>query len=243
MTPSKQQILSEIQRLAAIYDGRLSIRKFCEESGIKEHQMLGVHWVRWNDALTDAGIKTTNSFFQPRIEDTAVIEALAQLIQRSGKWPKDNDLLMERRTNQNFPSIKVIRRVRSASPLAARILSYCSGQPSLSIAAQIAEEVAKVESVESPSVVLPAISGYVYMMKTGRRYKIGHTNSPVRRHREVRLELPDPTTVIHTIPTDDPAGIEGYWHNRFKAKRVRDTEFFDLNASDVAAFKRWKRIA
>ena len=76
------------------------------------------------------------------------------------------------------------------------------------------------------------------MMKTGRRYKIGHTNSPLRRHREVRLNLPDPTNIVHTIETDDPKGIEGYWHRRLAEKRVHDTEFFELHALDIAAFKK-----
>ena len=78
------------------------------------------------------------------------------------------------------------------------------------------------------------------MMRSGRRYKIGHTSSPSRRHREVRLDLPDPTDLVHSIETDDPSGIEKYWHRRFETKRVRDTEFFTLDASDVATFKRRK---
>ena len=31
-----------------------------------------------------------------------------------------------------------------------------------------------------------------------------------------------------------------YWHGRFVLKRVPDTEFFELDSSDVAAFKRRK---
>jgi hypothetical protein len=85
-----------------------------------------------------------------------------------------------------------------------------------------------------------AIQGYVYMMRSGRHYKIGYTSSPSRRHREVSLDLPNPTSLVHSIETDDPAGIEEYWHLRFSAKRIRDTEFFKLDASDVAAFKRRK---
>jgi len=77
-------------------------------------------------------------------------------------------------------------------------------------------------------------------MRSGRRSKIGHTTSPSRRHREVRLDLPDPTMLVHSIPTDDPFGIESYWHHRFGAKRIRETEFFKLDASVVAAFKRRK---
>jgi hypothetical protein len=107
---------------------------------------------------------------------------------------------------------------------------------------RIATEVLKTEANDAAPTGGTQIAGYVYLMKSGRRFKIGHTNSPARRHREVRLELPDPTHVVHTIATDDPSGVEAYWHRRFESKRIRDTEFFNLDAHDVAVFKRWKRI-
>jgi hypothetical protein len=76
------------------------------------------------------------------------------------------------------------------------------------------------------------------MLRSGRRYKIGKSTDPSRRYREVKLELPDETHQVHTIATDDPAGIEAYWHARFAEKRVRNTEFFELEPTDVRAFKR-----
>lgn len=239
---NKEKILSEIKRLATERGGRISIRTFCSETGISEHQILGVYWSKWNDALSEAGI-ATSSFFVPRTSDTAVIESFVQLIQKLQRWPRENDLRIERRNNPSFPSVKVIRRIRGTLPFAARIVSYCADRADLAEVKRIADEVAKSEAGDTSSQRNTLVTGYVYMMRSGRRYKIGRTNSPSRRHREVRLDLPDPTSVVHTIATDDPTGIEAYWHKRFQDKRIRDTEFFDLDKNDVSAFKRWKRIA
>ena len=84
-------------------------------------------------------------------------------------------------------------------------------------------------------------SGEVYLFKSGRYYKIGKTIDTVRRGNELRIQLAEKIDLIHSIKTDDPSGIESYWHRRFDSKRMNG-EWFDLNSSDVKAFKQWKRI-
>ncbi|MGH9930198.1 MAG: GIY-YIG nuclease family protein [Pyrinomonadaceae bacterium] len=79
------------------------------------------------------------------------------------------------------------------------------------------------------------------MMKSGRHYKIGRTNSLGRRGSELAIKIPVSPKTIHTIETDDPVGVEAYWHRRFAEKRG-EGEWFDLSIDDVRAFKRWKRI-
>lgn len=63
----------------------------------------------------------------------------------------------------------------------------------------------------------------------------------MRRGNELKIQLPENLDLIHEIKTDDPSGIEAYWHRRFEAKRMQG-EWFDLNSTDIKAFKRWRRI-
>jgi hypothetical protein len=81
--------------------------------------------------------------------------------------------------------------------------------------------------------------GCVYLMKSGRFYKIGRSDHPGRREYDLALQMPEKPNKIHEIRTDDPKGIEAYWHNRFASKR-KGGEWFDLDAADIQAFKRRK---
>lgn len=77
------------------------------------------------------------------------------------------------------------------------------------------------------------------MIKSGRHYKIGRSNAVGRRERELAIQLPEKTALVHSISTDDPVGIEQYWHKRF-ADRRGNGEWFNLSRDDVKAFRRRK---
>jgi len=76
-------------------------------------------------------------------------------------------------------------------------------------------------------------------MKSGQYYKLGRSNAAGRREYELSIQMPEKLVTVHTIRTDDPVGIEAYWHQRFGAKR-KNGEWFDLSAADVKAFKQRK---
>lgn len=73
-------------------------------------------------------------------------------------------------------------------------------------------------------------------MKSGEFYKIGRSNAAGRREYEIGIQLPEKIKLVHEIRTDCPTTLEGYWHNRFAAKR-KNGEWFDLDATDVRAFR------
>jgi len=52
--------------------------------------------------------------------------------------------------------------------------------------------------------------GIVYLIKSGRFYKIGRSNSIGRREYDLGIQLPERAKTIHVIRTDDPTGIEAY---------------------------------
>lgn len=82
----------------------------------------------------------------------------------------------------------------------------------------------------------------MYLIQSGRYYKIGRTDERDKRERAYNTHNPDPRW-LHVIATDDPEGVENYWHRRFAAKKLGKHDFsYRLDPSDVAAFKQWKKI-
>jgi hypothetical protein len=240
---TKDHILAEIKRTAAENDGKpLGIDRFRSETGIKPSDWQGKLWARWAGALAEAGFEP-NKLQGPRSDDD-LLGCLAAYAKELGHFPVANEIKLKARTDPGFPWHNTFARFGNKRSLAARLQAFCLERQDQA-AAKLCE-VAIGQSSESCLVDRATVSGrddtqlgYVYLMKSGRHYKIGHTNAVGRREREIAIQLPEALRVVHSIKTDDPLGIEEYWHKRF-ANRRKNGEWFELTGDDITAFKRRK---
>lgn len=235
----KQHILSEIRRTALENGGvPLGRDRFLRETGIREADWYGKYWVRWGDALGEAGFAPNR--LQGAYNEDFLLQACIGLMREVGRFPVRGDFLLKRQQDSSFPNHKTFRRFGSKSRLAARILEYCQTHPGLDDIVALCAGIPPVKEVGTGEAAHgPDVTGFVYLLKSGRYYKIGKSNAVGRRARELAIQLPEKSRTVHVIRTDDPNGIEAYWHSRFAAKR-RHGEWFELDSADVVAFKRRK---
>lgn len=240
MSISREHIIKEIQRTAAENNGKpLGRNAFFSATGIKESDWIGRFWARWSDVIKDAGFSPNK--LNEAFDEELLLNRFAEFSMELGRIPVYSELSLKRRADKTFPSAKTFARLGTKAQLLARLHEYCSSRPIFAaLLPKIQEKFHEDDAAEgnsSPST--GSVEGFVYLVKMGKHYKIGKTFSVPRRHREIALELPEKLEPVHVIRTDDPAGIEAYWHKRFQSK-CTNGEWFALSAEDVRVFRRRK---
>lgn len=214
-------------------------KRFQTVSGLTKTKWYGIHWAKWSDALTDAGFTPNRKASATRTDVLA--QAYLSLAESLERTPTEGEIRLQRRNDPNFPSHGTFHaRLGKKNQLLKTVIEYAkdSNYPSKTISILEDAFVPEKPQVEvGAPLQLP--TGFVYLMKSGKHYKIGHTNSLDRRQYEIGLQLPEKVEPIHSIETDDPSGIEAYWHNRFKEKRLNG-EWFSLSPSEVKIFRKRK---
>jgi hypothetical protein len=235
----KAHILQEIKRAAEANGGKpLGTARFEAETGIKKADWFGVFWSRFGDAVREAGYAPNQ--LKTRYEETKLFEKYATLAQELGRLPVKGELILKRRSDPDFPSGDAFYRLGAKLEFIGQLLVYCKGREAYDDVVRMCEEYKPHNREKLPeSTSGKAEFGVVYLVKSARFYKIGRSNAAGRREYELGLQLPEKLKMIHMIRTDDPSGIEVYWHKRFETKR-KNGEWFELDAADVAAFKRRK---
>jgi Meiotically up-regulated gene 113 len=180
---------------------------------------------------------------QVPFDEAVLFEKYVALTRAIGRFPIKTELQLQKRNDPSLPSESSFsRRLGIKENLVARLAKYCEGRDGYEDILRLCAVVSTSTQTESDTTPQEKV-GYVYLIKHGsrREYKIGKTFNPVRREGEISLQLPEKIEPVHYIKTDDPSGVEKYWHNRFADKR-KEGEWFALTSGDVLAFKKWQRI-
>jgi len=241
---TKSEILDEIRRTAAANGGvPLGSSRFEHVTGIRPYDWEK-YWARFGDAQSEAGFVPNT--LRGAYEDGFLISRLVDLVRELRRFPTQRELRIKRMADATFPNEQAFNRWGSKNDRVGRVLAFCDDKPEYEDVIEICEAVyapnlsaPDVEDVRPVSVVY----GFVYLAQGHPgEYKIGRTNLVDRRLAEIGATASVQLKVIHEIKTDDPSGVEAYWHKRFEQKWMRG-EWFRLTAADVAAFKRWRRLA
>lgn len=215
-----------------------SLRSFFQAADLNQRDLIRAGWPTYGALLK-------SQRFQPAemkrgYTDDAVFRLLAELAIRLGHFPTQSEREVERHRNPAFPSSEAyIRRGRGAT-LEHALRAWCESTNSFP------DLVPKLkQGADAAKVSKPIVKGYVYMLRdgsSGRRVKIGKESVEGARQTAAATWLENPKA-IHRVATDDPDGVERYWHEHFKrAGKHVVRELFDLLPSDIAAFKAWKKI-
>jgi hypothetical protein len=238
----KAHILLEIRRIAEASGGIApGWRKVATVTGIKYADWCGIHWARWNDALREAGLAPNR--LTPAYEDAKLLDFYATLSAELGRLPTGPDIRLKTKRDSSFPNDRTFNRLGSKAKVVTKLLSHCKERPQFGRVVDLASDYLSKHRLPDDQIPkVPAdesIEGFVYMERLGKHYKIGYTTAVPQRHRAISMELPEKPSVVHYIRTDDPKGIERYWHDRFAAYRTNG-EWFTLTPREVRIFKRRK---
>jgi len=240
---TKDEIVNEIHKYVATYGESPGEREFSNAIGIKPWTWKGKYWVRWTDAVREAGYEP-KSMVQ-RTPDADMLQKLADLALRLGRFPVEQEINLEGRRTPGYPVYQTfLKRFGGMHETAAALLNFVRENGNAELAAiceaRLAKEAARALPTKDGTRNAHATKVGVVYLKYSRKlrlYKIGKANHGDKRGAGISLLLPEDLIPKHEIKTDCPFILEKYWHNRFRAKR-KQGEWFDLSKADVQAFKR-----
>ncbi|MCC5982071.1 MAG: GIY-YIG nuclease family protein [Oceanicaulis sp.] len=228
---SKDEIIGEIKRLASELGRTPGRDAFEKRTGIRTTEWWGIYWRSWGAAVQDAGLTPNRK--NDKLSSNDVLAHYVDAVRYFQRLPAVVDLRMYAKEKPGFPAHNTFfSHFETQAGLRDALARWIADKPEFDDIRELLPD----EPASSPGKPATA-DGYVYLLKSGAHFKIGRSDNLERRIKEVSISLPEATTLEHAIKTDDPVGIEAYWHNRFAEKRAGG-EWFKLTAADLRAFKR-----
>jgi len=100
---------------------------FGRQTGIGRYDWFPHFWIRWGDALTEAGFEP-NKFFEAYTA-SALIQQYIRLVRDLKHVPVDGELPLRAKTDNEFPSTAAFRRFGGKEKLLAAVFAFCRESP------------------------------------------------------------------------------------------------------------------
>jgi len=234
--PTREYIIAEIHKVAGRIGRPPGRMVFEKETGIRMPEWYGVHWRSWGDALKEAGLQPNRK--QEKLSSDDVLRKYAEAVRHFGRIPAEIDIRMYSRDRSDFPGHSTFGlHFDGKTGLVSALSDFVRRNDEFADLIAMTPEPEQAEDVEHHG--KPTKEGLVYLLRSGEHYKIGRSEELEKRVKQISVALPAAVTLEHSIRTDDPPGIEAYWHRRFSDRRVNG-EWFKLTTDDIRAFKRRK---
>lgn len=223
----KALVITAIRKAAAENGGLPPAEmKFRRATGFPGYTWRGKYWARWSDALGEAGF---SSPCRAGRDEDYLLSKLADIVRHYQRIPTVVEMTHYARSHTGFPAqLTLIRRFQTKHNMIERLRRWAEPKPDM---ADIAVMCSRERNRKVRRDELPA----VYLLRAGEFFKIGWTNTLVKRIEDLQSGLPEVAELVHVIRTPDGRGTEALWHRRFAARRVKG-EWFRLTPEDIAAF-------
>ncbi len=203
------------------------------------------NWPNYGELVREAGL-VPNKFDKTKYTKDQLCEMFIEVTHGTNRWPTRGELETRHYRDSSFPhSSTFYKKLGLSAKLAKTILEFVNDKQGYEDVVKICNSaLEKFEDKEEKKDQVGQIThGWVYLIRHGqyRQYRIGQTSDLLRRGSEIKIQLPERATLVYSIETVDPVGVETYWLNRFRPKQMNG-DWFNLSPTDVKEFKAWKRI-
>ena len=202
--PTKEKIIAAYNDLVKERGGKLiGERIFARETGFSHHYWKGGFWRSWSAFQSEAGyipnIQTS------KIPDEILLYRYAELALERNALPSEADLMLKRKDDPSFPNKLAYRRWGTRDQLLEKVAEYCQGEEKFASVVRLLSE--GFSNSLDQKIDSQRIKGFVYLLRSGKNYKIGRSNAVGRRLRELAIQLPKKPNMVHVITTVRQNGV------------------------------------
>ena len=166
----KQHILNEIRRTAKANGGDpLGRERFLTDTGIKQLDWYGKYWIRWGDAVREAGFIPNR--LAEAYADEFLIERLVSLTRELGRFPVEGDLRVKCRSDPEFPSHGAFHRLGPKMQRVLIVTEFCRAHEGFQDVRDLCPEATDRRRYSPEKEAGSEEIGFIYLIKSGRYYK------------------------------------------------------------------------